>query len=150
MQYVLLIPEKPLFGTIWNSYSVSKLQNKLFIQKLERSILGLYATVTIGKKIRKFLSVNFSLNLETSFQANYGSFWLKKNQKETYTFFFQKTEFHLFLSQMTTLFRAENNKKKYCEQFQSKILGEKTNRQMYGGSFIGPSVGESKNQSEPA
>ena len=40
-------------------------------------------------------------------------------------------------------------RKKYCEQFQSKILGEKTNRQMYGGSFIGPSVAGSKNERGP-
>ena len=57
--------------SIWNHleplFGLKASKQAFYPKKLERSILSLYATVTIGKKIRKILSVNFSLNLKTSF-----------------------------------------------------------------------------------
>ena len=49
---------------------------------------------------------------------------------------------------MTALLRAENNE--ILRAVPKQNPGEKSNRQIYGGTFIGPPVGGFKKQSEPA
>ena len=79
----MLIPEKLHFRLISRIFWFKNLRKRFCLKKSFESILRVYATVTLCKKIRKILRINFSKNLKSLLL---GTFWsvLAQNQNKAF------------------------------------------------------------------
>ena len=76
--------DKPHFGHIWGLFR-AKTSNQDFPKKKKlKSVLTYYANVTLYKKIRKFLRVNFSKNLKNFIVGSSWHLWSKNLKSRVY------------------------------------------------------------------
>ena len=120
MQCLLLIPEKPLFEPSGTSIRPQSFKTSFLSKKVGKVNFKLVCYCNYRKKNQENSECQFFIKFENFILEQLWPLLAEEKPKKTLQILFQKTELHLFLSQMTTLLRAENNKRNTASSSKAK------------------------------